>query len=323
MILLLAVLFASSPMTEGVAPDVVTLPLTDIETIDRYADPDGFYIFLPAQRNEPLNIVVFVHGFGALNPVVYGGWIEHLTRNGNAVVFARYQEGIFSTPTTDFVPNTISAILNARSALGDENISFDGGHIDLIGHSYGGVIIGNIAANHEEYGLPRPRIVLLCEPGSGPLTGGVLESYDQIPADVSLAIVVGDEDRTVGQSLGLKVFETATNTPRRVLFWQYADENGEESVGATHYEPYSYNHKFDNSIDNFTVKRAENVSSLDAVDHNGYWQIFDTLRECEAQGKETLDETTLHLLADLGTWSDGTPIKPMEVYTANSEVVGK
>ena len=123
---------------------------------------------MPKESSGPLNLVTFVHGFGALNPVVYGGWIEHLTQNGNVVVFARYQESMFSTPTTDFVPNTVNAIIEARKVLDERGVEYDKERIDLIGHSYGGVIIGNIAANHTDYGLPQPGIALLCEPGSGP-----------------------------------------------------------------------------------------------------------------------------------------------------------
>ena len=301
---------------QNIPSDISTDPAVDIETIDRYEGADGFYIFMPKEHDGPLNLVTFVHGFGALNPVVYGGWIEHLTSTGNVVVYARYQESMFSTPTTEFVPNTIAAIKEARKALDEKDVEYTRDHIDLIGHSYGGVIIGNIAANYQDFELPFPRVVFLCEPGSGPLTGGVLESYESIPSESLLAIVVGDDDRTVGQSLGKKVFETALRTPNRVLFWQYADENGDENIGASHYEPYSYNDKFDNGIDNFTVKRAGKVSNLDAVDHFGYWQIFDTLKECSVSGQDRLDMTTIDVMADLGSWSDGTPIRAMEVFVA-------
>ena len=142
-------------------------------------------------------------------------------------------------------------------------------------------------------------------------SGGVLESYDGIDPDLFLAIIVGDDDWTVGQSLGLTVLETAVNTPNRVLFWQYADEKGEEEIEASHYEPYSYDERFDNGISNFTVVRASKVSSVDAVDHNGYWQVYDRIAQLES-GTAYTDEL-LNELADLGTFQDGTPIRPREV----------
>ncbi len=283
-----------------------------ITRIDNYADADGYYLFVPTEQpSDSMDAVVFVHGFGAINPMVYGGWIEHIVSQKKMVIYVRYQEGMISTPTTDFVPNTSTAISNALLHARNKGYPVKASGIDLIGHSYGGVISANIAANWRTLGVPQPRVAFLCEPGSGPFTGGVLESYEGIDSNIHLAIVVGDDDFTVGQTLGLKVLETAINTPNRVLFWQYADENGEEEIGASHYEPYSYDDRFDNEISNFTVSRASNVSSLDAVDFNGYWQIYDSISAL--QPNELYTEALLTELADLGSFKDGSPIRPMEI----------
>lgn len=291
-----------------------------IDTIDRvlvlnnYDVEDGFLLYLPLEECEDstLNLVVFVHGFGALNPMVYGGWIEHLVTQGNAVLFPRYQMSIFSTSTDDFVPNTVAAIRTAYGLVAQYGYQLNDEYIDLIGHSYGGVIIGNIAATCDDHNIPAPRLALLCEPGAGPFSGAVLDSYDGIDNDILLAIIVGDEDHTVGQKLGLIVYETAVNAENRILFWQYADENKEESIGASHYEPYSYDKRFDVGIENFTISRAEKVSSLDQVDHHGYWQIFDSLQGQVNFGKVAIDTQLIEKLSDMGEWSDGTHVRPME-----------
>src|SRR3712207_9170200 len=48
----------------------------------------GTYVFhAPGQTAELRSVVVFLHAWGATNPQVYGGWIEHLARKGDLVVF--------------------------------------------------------------------------------------------------------------------------------------------------------------------------------------------------------------------------------------------
>jgi hypothetical protein len=163
-----------------------------------------------------------------------------------------------------------------------------------------------------DHGIPTPRLVMLCEPGSGPLSGAVLDSYEGIHNDIILVIVVGDKDHTVGQKLGLIVYETAIKNENRMLFWQYEDEHEEESIGASHYEPYSYDPRFDNDIENFTVKRAKGVSQLDQVDFYGYWQIFDLLQKHAIRGAGNVDTSLIGEMSNLGKWSDGSPVKAME-----------
>jgi hypothetical protein len=293
---------------------------TSSDTIDQililnnYANEDGYILYLPLENseNDTLDLVVFVHGFGALNPKVYGSWIEHLTNQGNAVLFVRYQMSIFTTSTTVFVPNTVAAIHSVYDLMARMDYHINTDCIDLIGHSYGGVIIGNIAATYRDHNIPTPRVAFLCEPGAGPLTGAVLESYEAMDKELVLAIVVGDEDQTVGQKLGVKVYETAVQTDSRMLFWQFADGNEDERIEASHYEPYSYDHRFDIGIENFSIKRAEKVSMLNQVDYNGYWQIFDNLQEHASSGNCVLEPEFIEHLSNLGKWSDGSRIKSMD-----------
>ncbi len=288
--------------------------IDQILVVNQYAEEDGFVLYLPLEKcgGDTLDLVIFVHGFGALNPKVYGGWIEHLVNRGSAVLFVRYQSSIFTTSTTDFVPNTVTAINSVYGLATQYKYHINANFIDLIGHSYGGVIIGNIAATYRDYNIPRPRLAFLCEPGSGPLTGAVLDSYEQIDEDLILVIIVGDEDHTVGQKLGVRVYETAVRTDTRMLFWQFSDENDDEKIEASHYEPYSYDSRFDVGIENFTIRRAEKVSMLNQVDYNGYWEIFDELQERARTADQTIETELVEKLSELGTWSDGTPVKAME-----------
>ncbi len=309
----LLVLVSGSLFSQS-TPEPTVDTIDQVLVLNNYSEEEGFMLYLPLENcdDDTLDLVVFLHGFGALNPKVYGGWIEHLVLEGNAVLFPRYQMSIFTTSTTDFVPNTVSAIKKVFGLAGQYNYHLNSEYVDLIGHSYGGVIIGNIAATYRVHDIPTPRVAFLCEPGLGPLTGAVLESYEDIDKDLMLVIIVGDEDHTVGQKLGLIIYETAIQTDQRMLFWQFADENGEERIEASHYEPYSFDARFDVGYENFTIKRAERVSMLNQVDYNGYWQIFDKHQEQADTGKRVIAPELIEQMSKLGTWSDGTQLKTME-----------
>src|SRR5471032_790996 len=41
------------------------------------------WIFEPQGAPDNVPVVVFLHGFGAMDPTLYLGWINHLVRRGN------------------------------------------------------------------------------------------------------------------------------------------------------------------------------------------------------------------------------------------------
>ena len=139
-----------------------------------YADqPDGYWLFEPISEGiDSAHVVVFTHGYGAYNPMVYGDWIRHIVRKGNIVIFPRYQKNLTSPKTKFFVENTTKGIKDALIELdtGLNHVKPIDGVISLVGHSYGGVISANLAVNYKALGLPQPDVVLLCSPGSGPFT---------------------------------------------------------------------------------------------------------------------------------------------------------
>lgn len=285
----------------------------NIRVIDAYDGERGYYVFYPSEiPSQIVHPVLFVHGYGALNPMIYGQWIRHLIENGHCVIYPRYQKDLLGTSSHDFVSNTSDALMHALEAIKEVEFPIDIQGVYLVGHSYGGVIIANLAAQWRSLGLPEPRIAFLCEPGSGPFTGGVLETYQSMDSALHVAIIVGDNDETVGQKFGQFVFESAINTPNRVLLWQYACAKDSLSVSASHYEPYAIDTAFDNGIENFTSRKAIRVARLDHVDKEGYWNAFDVLVEKERRRDHApFAPHTLDQLSDLGTWPDGSALCKM------------
>ena len=250
-----------------------------IEIIDRYATTDGYYIFLPKgdQHHQSVKHVVgFVHGYGALNPKIFGAWIKHLVNNGHIVIYPRYQYNLLMPSSEEFTDNTGKALADAIDLLKSGDRIGPEYSLTLAGHSFGGVICANLLIDHNLYGLKKPAGVLIAEGGTGPLTGAMKSDYSAAPVDVPIIIVVGEKDYTVGDFFGEKVFNEV-RSDCAVLLRQFPYQNDSLEIGASHYEPYAMDSWCDNHMDNITSRRAEHVAKTDLLDHSGYWKWLDAL----------------------------------------------
>lgn len=278
--------------------------------------PEGYWLFEPESPvPDSANVVIFIHGYGGYNPMVYGKWIKHLVMKGNIVIYPRYQQNMISPHPDKFAANVASAIQDAIFELKKEGHVFPVvENLAIAGHSYGGVIAADLAVNFEKYKIPSPKVVMLCSPGTGRFKGGRLESYSEMPADISLLIIASSDDFVVGDEFAVKVFEEATSTEQRNLLRQFPDSHGSPPLEAHHNQTYAIDTLFDCGIRNFTSRRALRMSRKDAVDYNGYWKLLDAMLDCQRSGRNchvafggTPEQTSL------GIWSDGTPVRPLEV----------
>lgn len=278
--------------------------------------PYGYWLFEPGGDRLPdsAQVVVLLHGYGGFNPMIYGDWIEHLVRKGNLVIFPRYQRNLFFPRPGRFGDHTARAIRDALVELEDPKYVHPiADYLVIAGHSYGGVVSADLGVNYQEYGIPQPRGILLCAPGSGPLKGGRLKTYEDMPANTKLVIMASEGDHVVGDEFARLVFETAVHTPERNLIYQYRDSIG---VGAGHNQCYSVNLEYDTGRRNPTANRALRRSQCNTVDYYGYWKILDALITCLESGdycRYALGNTLEQRM--LGYWSDGRPVQELEVIT--------
>lgn len=291
----------------------------EVRFSDFAADEDGYWLFEPlgVPGAERASVVVFHHGYGAINPAIYGGWIRHLVRQGHIVIYPRYQNNLLFPAPSSFVAHAATGIKRALAELetGEGRVRPDTSKLFIAGHSYGGAIAANIAARYRELGLPRPRAALLCAPGTGPLSGGLLETYAGMDSGLRLGIVVSADDYVVGEELGRKVYATATNTPNRFLVRQSADRHGAPEVTAGHNECYALDTAFDAGLHNVSYKRALSIARTDVVDYKVYWKLLDALIACELQGSHCdMACGQAPGFASLGYWPDGKPVQPLETW---------
>ena len=284
---------------------------------DAATEADGYWLFEPADpKPDSAEVVVFLHGYGAYNPMAYGKWIKHLVAKGNIVIYPRYQKNLVWPRPEAFPQNAATGIRRAlRELEKDGRVKPRTDKIAFIGHSYGGVIASNLAVHWQKMGIPKPASLLLCEPGSGPFKGARLTDYAGLPEDLHMVVVVGADDYVVGDEFARLVFQTATNTPHRNLVLQRRCTDGRRWIGASHSEPYCYDLDFDTGVRNYTSKRVLMTSRLNEVDFNCYWKFADALIGCTRD--DCYREVAFGNTPDqrwLGQWSDGKPMRELEIF---------
>jgi len=301
-----------------------------------------YWVFRPEDPEpEKPPVVMLAHGWGGINPALYGEWIEHIVRRGMCVVYPRYQEDL-STPTSEFTRNTMHALEHAFAQL--ENIQAD--TFAAVGHSAGGQIAANVAVLSEEYSVPAPKALMCVQPGkSQPVAKKVgipLIDLSRIPAQTLLLTVVGDRDWIVKDTDAKKIFsgaETVLPGNKNMIIIN-SDEYGKPHLIADHFTALCFNRKYnardakeqsDNARERIRRQFMERLEqeqiqkselpdfekgefTADALNYYGLWKLFDGLCDAAFYGKNreyALGNTKEQKY--MGTWSDGTPVKELSV----------
>ncbi|MBX6313481.1 MAG: alpha/beta hydrolase [Isosphaeraceae bacterium] len=274
----------------------------------------SYWLFEPdGPRPERAPVVVFLHGWLAYNPAVYGAWIEHLARRGAIVIFPRYQ-GDWTTRPEDFLPNALTAIRDALDVLqtAPGRVRPDPGRFALIGHSAGGNLAVQLAAIAAEpaQGLSRPKAVVCVLPGE--LKAIREPDLGRIPAETLLVVVAAEHDWVVGDYRARQIFAEATAIPpaRKEFVLYRTDRHGPTPLIADHLAPTAALTRLDTGegpFRQFQLSRAER----NVLDRYGFWRLADLTLEAAFAGL-TLDEATDQGAAfrDLGRWGDGVPVTP-------------
>jgi pimeloyl-ACP methyl ester carboxylesterase len=263
--------------------------------------PIGVTVFQPdgideATRDD-LPVVVFLHGFTAIQPQRYGGWIEHLVKRGAVVIYPDYQDaGIFAGDQDRYADDMFTGIASGLDALG-----LTPARVHVVGHSLGAVLTMVYGTLAPERGLPSASSLTMVTPGGcrncgNALGFGVPVRLDRrLPEDTLISIVVGEDDDLVGSSDALALSRMVTNIPpdRRRFVMVRSDDHGRPPLVADHLFPQT----------------AGAGGEEDALDWYGLWRPFDAIVSCAEvdQDCDTAVGTSGAALA-MGSWSDGTPV---------------
>jgi acetyl esterase/lipase len=290
-----------------------------------------YWIYEPdAPKPDSAPVVIFIHGWGAWNPAIYGAWIDHIVKRGNIVIFPKYQATLVTSPR-DFTSNAISSIQDALKQLQSEpdHVKPQMDHWAAVGHSVGGLLVANVAALAAESGLPQIKAVMSTEPGKTSNASGQtfvgLADMKKIPATTLLLAVAGDKDRLVGKIDALRIFRESTSVaPQNKNFVVVqSDSHGTPPLVANHLAPVAPDLAYNTA--STTVAAAHpalrNPSlMIDALDYYGFWKLFDGLSDAAFYGTDreyALGNTPQQ--RDMGKWSDGTTVRELEVTLGSAE----
>ncbi len=268
--------------------------------------PRSYLLFEPAEPSPGrAPVVVFQHGWLAMNPGVYGAWIEHLARRGNIVVYPRFMEP--ETPVEQYLPNALGAIVDAFDVLESSptHIRPDRRRFAIVGHSTGGVLAAQVAALAASRGLPEPRAVIAVTPGDLFRTKG--PDLARIPATTLLVVVATEHDVVTGDNRARRIYREASSVPasRKKFVLYRTDLRGRPWFWADHLAPTASLAAFDNGDGPF---RAFQMSqgATNAMDRQGFWRVADITIAAGYDGR-SLDDATARgeSFRRLGYWSDG------------------
>ena len=285
-----------------------------VQTEQRAAGVAGYWLLVPtdvggdAVVDERLPLVIFLHGFSAIDPAAYGAWLDHIVQRGAIVLYPIYQSSDqFIGGTDRYLPNVRTAI---RSAVDDITTAWpdalDLSRVALAGHSVGGLLAVQYALTASEEDLPVPTALMTLMPG-GCGECGSLAAVLQIPSDFTgdlapdtLALLFNAEvDDVVGEGASRRIWRTLEQLPedQRDHVVLTSDAHGSPPLVAEHNTP-------------------ETIGSgqPDAFDYLGIWKLFDGLMSCSFDGKDCdyalgggPDQ------ASMGNWDDRVPVTPLTV----------
>lgn len=175
--------------------------------------PTGAVVIRRADRRRR-PVVIFLHGWQIVGRQDYRGWLAHLARRGATVIAPRYQ--VAATPPEAVLGNALEGV---RAALRRFPGRTD--DVTVTGHSAGGALAADYAAEAAREGLPPARRVLAVYPGRAIRgTAGIpAADLSRIPSDVRLVVMVSAADQVVGEGPGRELFAAASGIPepRRTL----------------------------------------------------------------------------------------------------------
>jgi len=287
-------------------------PHKSVRRISMGEGPRSYWLFEPAEPTpESAPVVVFNHGWFAVNPGIYGAWIEHLARKGRIVIAPRYQRD-WATPPANFLPNGLVAVRDALDVLATSpsHVRPDRNRFALLGHSAGGNLAVQMAAVAAEADLPEPKAVVCVFPGQVFPTRK--PDLANVPASTLLVVLAGQKDLVVGDQRAREIFAETTAIPldRKKFILYRADLRGYPQFRADHLAPTGGLARFDTG-DGILAGAQMAQGEVNAFDTAGFWRVADLTLDAAFAGK-TLDEATDRgeAFRHLGYWSDGRPVLP-------------
>ncbi|MFC1455399.1 alpha/beta hydrolase family protein [Microvirga arabica] len=301
---------------------------------------------------KPRPVVILLHSWGAVNPALYGGWIDHLARKGNLVLFPRFQDVNRSRPAdaTNLAETLIESAL--AELANDPNARPDRERVALIGHSAGVPLALNLAAGAGAGKVPAPKLIFGLMPGgiasNEKERGIMLRDLSAIDPQTLIITMSGDRDYLPADRASRLILQQASAVPanRKLFMRAGSDDHGFPAITATLASPGSPKADYDAAAiklppDPPRDPKQKNTwrwsadmalsgpqtiltqqlgnNGTDTLDYLAYWKTFDIAAEAAFAGKDAAALTRDPKFVDMGTWSDGWPVRRLSAQMPKVE----
>ncbi len=187
------------------------------ERVDVGVGAQGAAIFRrPGSAGQVGPVVIFLHGWVAIDAERYGPWIGHLVGGGATVIYPAYQ----TKPAYDTTMPLANVLAGVRTALA--HVQLAPGRLVIAGHSAGGALSADYAAVAAANGLPAPAAVFSVYPGrklrhlAVPIPAVDLSA---IAAGTRVLVYAGARDTSVGSGTAERIVAGAghAHTTLRII----------------------------------------------------------------------------------------------------------
>lgn len=265
----------------------------------------------PAPASAP--VVLFLHGFAALDPVSYQYWYAHMVLKGHTVIWAQYQANVNSLDSWNWANNAANVMIDALARLDQPDRVRPARNAQnkyrtaIVGHSLGGFFGFVLAAKATRSwwsALPQPELVVAIEPGAKRLVPG--EDYSRIPATTRVLMVSGEEDMVNCVDQASQIWSRIIQIPdaNKDFLLVKSDRRGSPHQIANHFFP--------------NTSGAEDTAAIDGRDYYVTWKLSVAALNCAFKGTDcnTALGNGSAAQTDMGAWSNGQPVIPMGYYAS-------
>ena len=303
----------------------------------------SIYLTLPHLPEDPgiegVPLAILFHAFNNPSIESYTDWIDHLSAKGMVVAYIQYPTDVRPEGGEDFEPTIIEGtsdwphhvprMLSIESALNrlneiisasprdddiDEvlgNLAIMPEHLWIGGHSLGGAYSLQALGMVQAYSWGNETLVVDTEMAAArPVQEQWLPEYTNLPENSIVHLVVSEDDMTVGQCNSVHqhaLFEQIDNN-QSLLLYIPSDRYGFPRLVATHYLPANEAH---DTLADWAFYRR--------VDAQADWVVAHSRGDLNTADFAYANLVNTGMLTDLGKWSDGVDVLPIQAYTNPSE----
>lgn len=272
------------------------------------------WLYIPDNgQTEFKRLVVFLHGFGAKNAAVYGAWINELLRDGYVVLFPKFHTATFIPTVSKYEKRVQQSIEDAQGYMKTNKIALEKEGLVFIGHSIGGLLSANLAA---EFGQSRTQKVdgIFCaQPGVAYVNWKRKNDYRTIDPSCAIVCVTGNNDFIVKfwSSRLIMNRSVQVNQHRKVWLNQEKWKRKGKKITASHAEPVAIDRRFGNGTYSYINLLALWFGKTDEVNEHGYWRLARYLLELADNPEKVIDKNDPELTF-MGEW-DGEQIESLKL----------